>query len=185
MSFRSSKPSNACPHGTPTVSHHTNSHRALARHKASFSAQRFNRKGWELLCSAMNALILINDGNLSTDSQSAFLPGSGLTTPLTCVSNMVMWASKHNMSQMERWRGSVQIINQQNSEIEAEPHLTVIWAPACLGKERAKTVTKMIQLCNGAALLAPLHRRFTGSEVPQPPTYSRLLCLSCKRRAKA
>lgn len=100
-------------------------------------------------CFAKSALILINDGNLSADSQSASLPGSSRQHPSLVWVTRRMWASKHNTSPMERWRGSVQIIHQRSlvrgwyrgwatSYTEPGP---------CLDEKMAeKTVTKIIQL---------------------------------------
>lgn len=100
--FFSSRSSNACPPGTPAASDILTqvtpslpwpSVKRLSQHRASMENDES--------CLTKKALILINGSNLSTDSQSAFLLGSGWQLPSPVWGTR--WCGLANTTRL-RWR---------------------------------------------------------------------------------
>lgn len=155
------------------------SHSALAQCKASSSVQCFNGK--DKSCFAKNALVLINDCNLSADSQPAFQSGSGWQHPSPVW--VTWWCGLANTARL-RWRDEEGEYRSSISKVLSLPKSLPGWDRGwatsyielgpCLGRKKAKkTVTKMNQLFNKVVFF-PLDTINTGSDVPQPPKYSPL-----------
>lgn len=105
-------------------------------------------------CLAKSALILINGGNSSADSQSTFSARLRLTTPLLALCEEhgdVGQQTQHDSDGEMKWestdhQSAKSCLFQRvfQAEIEGEPHLK---AGPHLGRKKVKkTMTKMIQL---------------------------------------